>query len=81
MICCKERPWPESHAIVSAGQEIRRKALLSSEYGEVEMPIKEAIEMQSESGLFYEPIQSRCQDICELQLYSKSWRGLLSLWH
>jgi len=39
--CHKERPWPKSHALVSAGPAIRKLAHKS------EVPIEKAIEMQS----------------------------------
>jgi hypothetical protein len=39
--CNKERPWPTSHALVSAGPAIRRKARTA------EVPIETAIQMQS----------------------------------
>ncbi|CAB9512757.1 expressed unknown protein [Seminavis robusta] len=42
--CSKERPWPESHKLISAGPEIRRKALDAGAEG---MPLAEAIKMQS----------------------------------
>lgn len=43
--CSKERPWPKSHSLVSAGPEISAKASRLSE----EMPLEKAIMLQSEN--------------------------------